>query len=293
MIARLQRWLVLAWLAIALFWLGVWAGRSPAVAVTGLCVLVFGHACFLAFEFLASYRVGAGDQAPRPGPLQCVGAWLAECLVAPRVFCWLQPFRWREIPDQLAPDPRRGVVLVHGFVCNRGFWTPWLAALRAEGRVFVAVDLEPPFGSIDNYVRIVDEAIVRVTEATGRPPVLICHSMGGLAARAWLRDFDGTRVHRIVTIGTPHHGTWLARFGRTANGREMRMGGEWLQKIDCERATAQQVPFTCWYSNCDNIVFPTSVATLPGADNRLRPGKGHVEMAFDERLRRETLALLD
>ena len=124
------------------------------------------------------------------------------------------------------------------------FWTPWLRELRAADRAFVAVDLEPVFGSIDRYVQTIDAAIVRVTAATGQPPLLICHSMGGLAARAWLRDADGARVHRIVTLGTPHRGTWLARFGRTANGRQMRMGGEWLQRIDGERTSVRQVPFT-------------------------------------------------
>lgn len=293
MIARLQRWLVLGWLIVTILWTTVWWAHSPAIAIVGLCVLIFGHACFLAAEFIASYRVGVADSIPRASAMLYVTAWFAECWAAPRVFCWQQPFRWRSIPDNLRPDPRRGAVLVHGFVCNRGFWNPWLRQLRASGHAFAAVNLEPAFGSIDNYAKIVDEAVVRVTAATGRPPLLICHSMGGLAARAWLRGADGTRVYRIVTIATPHQGTWLARFGRTVNGREMRMGGEWLKKIDCERASARQVPFTCWHSNCDNIVFPASVATMPGADNRLVPGRGHVEMAFDELLRRETLALLD
>lgn len=293
MIARLQRWLVLGSLVIAVLWVSAWWMRSPPIAIAGLCVLFLGHAAFLAFEFIASYRVGANDSIQRATVMQYVGAWLAECCVAPRVFCWQQPFRWGSIPDRLLPDDRRGAVLIHGFVCNRGFWNPWLRELRARGRAFVAVNLEPPFGSIDNYVRIVDEAIARVSAATGRPPLLICHSMGGLAARAWLREDDGARVYRIVTIATPHRGTWLARFGRTANGREMRMDGEWLRQVDGEQASARKVPFTCWYSNSDNIVFPPSVATLPGADNRQVVGQGHVEMAFDRTVRRETLALLD
>ncbi|MBO9652510.1 MAG: alpha/beta fold hydrolase [Variovorax sp.] len=293
MIARLQRWLVLASLLIAALWARYWWSDSPTIALLGLCVLFFGHSAFLAIEFFASYRIGESDPIPRASPRQYVRAWLAECRAAPRVFCWQQPFRSRAIPDQLARDGRRGAVLIHGFVCNRGFWNPWLRELQADGRAFVAVDLEPPFGSIDNYVRTIDEAVVRVTAATGRPPLLICHSMGGLAARAWLREADGMRAHRIVTIATPHKGTWLARFGRTTNGREMRMGGEWLQKIGAEKVTVRQVPFTCWYSNSDNIVFPPSVATLPEADNRLVAGRGHVELAFVERLRRETLSLLD
>ena len=54
-----------------------------------------------------------------------------------------------------------------------------------------------------------------------------------------------------------------------------------MRTLALERPTD---PFTCWYSNCDNIVFPASVATLPGADNRFVPGVAHVELAFDERV---------
>ncbi|MDM0048875.1 triacylglycerol lipase [Variovorax sp. J22R115] len=293
MVARLQRWLVVGWLVIAIAWTSFWWGRSMGIAIAGLLVLACVHAGVLAFEFFASYRVNAPDPIPRGSAAQYIGAWLAECVAAPTVFGWRQPFRSQSIPDRLQPDARRGAVLVHGFVGNRGFWNPWLRELQASGRAFVAVTLEPAFGSIDHYVEIVEDAMARVTAATGQPPLLICHSMGGLAARAWLRDSDGSRAHRIVTIATPHRGTWLARFGRTVNGREMRVGGEWLQKIEGERASTRQVPFTCWYSNCDNIVFPTSVATLPGADNRIVSGRAHVELAFDPRVMRETLALLE
>ena len=51
--------------------------------------------------------------------------------------------------------------------------------------------------------------------------------------------------------------------------------------------------FTCWYSNTDNIVFPTSTAALPGADNRLVRGAAHVQMAFLPEVMTATLALLD
>jgi pimeloyl-ACP methyl ester carboxylesterase len=293
MVARLQQRLVLGGLLAAIAWASFWWSRSPLLAVLSLVALTCTHTSILAIEFLASYRVSGRDPLPRARPLQYLRAWLAESWIAPRVFCWCQPFRSHAVPDHLSANGRRGVVLVHGFLCNRGFWNPWLHELRADDRAFVAVNLEPIFGSIDHYAQVIDAAILRVTTATGQAPMLICHSMGGLAARAWLRDFDAKRVHRIVTIGTPHRGTWLARFGRTTNGRQMRIAGEWMRQIEGERASAQQVPFTCWYSNCDNIVFPISTATLPGADNRLADGRAHVEMAFDPRLRRETLALLD
>jgi pimeloyl-ACP methyl ester carboxylesterase len=293
MVARLQQCLVLGGLLGAIAWASFWWSRSPLVAVFSLIALTCTHATILAAEFVASYRINGRDPLPRARVPQCIRAWLAESRLAPRVFCWYQPFCSRAVPDHLPANGRRGVVLVHGFLCNRGFWTSWLRELRADNRAFVAVNLEPVFGSIDHYAQTIDDAILRVTAATLLPPMLVCHSMGGLAARAWLRDADPARVHRIVTIGTPHRGTWLARFGRTLNGRQMRVGGEWMQQIEGEHASTRRVPFTCWYSNCDNIVFPTSNATLPGADNRRADGCAHVEMAFDLGVRRETLALLD
>ncbi|WP_332112707.1 alpha/beta fold hydrolase [Variovorax sp. WDL1] len=282
------------WLLAAVVWTGYWWPRAPGVALVGLLTLSLAHAAFLALEFIASYQVSRRDPFGRATALQCARAWAAESRTALRVFCWQQPFRSRAVPDHLpVGSGRRGVVFLHGFLCNRGFWNPWLRELRARGHAFMAVDLEPVLGSIDHYVTTLDEAISRVTAATGRSPVLICHSMGGLAARAWLRSADAGRVHRIVTIGTPHRGTWLARFGRTVNGRQMRIDGDWMRQMESACSNAREVPFTCWYSNCDNIVFPTSSATLPGADNRLAPGRGHVEMAFVTSLRKQTLALLD
>jgi hypothetical protein len=35
---------------------------------------------------------------------------------------------------------------------------------------------------------------------------------------------------------------------------------------------------TCFYSHCDNIVFPPSTAMLDGADNRHLVGVAHVHM---------------
>ena len=292
MVARLQQCVVFTWLLAATAWTAVWWPRAPGIAAAGLLVLSLAHATVLGMEFIASRHVSARDPIEPASPMQCARAWLAESLLAPRVFCWQQPFRSHAIPDHLPErHGRRGVVLVHGFLCNRGFWNPWLRALREKDHAFVAVNLEPVFDSIDRYGEIIDDAVRRVTAATGRPPVMICHSMGGLAARAWLRASEPGRVHRIVTIGTPHRGTWLARFGHTPNGREMRIGGDWMRLIEGERIRPDL--FVCWYSNCDNIVFPISTATLPGADNRLAAGRGHVEMAFVPSVRRQTLELLE
>ena len=298
MLAQLQRLITLSLLAAAFGWL-LWFYRdSPVLAVTGFGIIALGYTAFLALEFVFLHHVNKQDPAPQPGWGELLRAWLGETLTAPRVFCWRQPFRANVVPDRLAPDEavkgRRGVVFVHGFFCNRGLWTPWLRRVDADGRAFVAVNLEPLFGSIDDYAPQIDEAVRQVTEATGLPPLLVCHSMGGLAVRAWLKRMRAEdRVFHVVTIGTPHRGTWLARFGHGHNGRQMRLQSDWQAQLDQDMPMNRHRLFTCWYSNCDNIVFPATTATLPGADNRLIRGAAHVQMAFLPQVMDATLAMLE
>ncbi|HWP10239.1 MAG TPA: alpha/beta fold hydrolase [Ramlibacter sp.] len=296
-LARLEQATTLFLLSCALGWLA-WHWRdSPGTAAAGFIVITMAYSAFLAIEFVALRFVNRNDASPRPTWGELARAWLRETVMAPRVFCWRQPFRWREVPDQLetssALPARRGAVFIHGFVCNRGFWTPWLKEMRARGHSFVAVNLEPVFGSIDEYVPIVEHAVRRITEATGMAPVLVCHSMGGLAARAWLRAMSADeRVHHVITIGSPHHGTWLGRFSRMTNGRQMRLQSQWLRQLERGCGPQRNANFTCWYSNCDNIAFPASTGSLEGADNRLVRGAAHVDLGFHHQVMAESLALI-
>ncbi|MFP8779663.1 esterase/lipase family protein [Hydrogenophaga sp. RWCD_12] len=299
-LARLQQGVALA----TLLALGIWVfwswGRPWTQVLAGLLVLGFGYAFVLAWEFLAVARVNRLDPTPRAGVLTMLRAWWQEVRTAPQVFSWRQPFLWRAWPDEdvAAAPGRRAVVLVHGFVCNRGLWLPWMRTLTARGVPYTSVNLEPVFGSIDDYLPLIDDAVRRAHQLTGRPPILVCHSMGGLAARAWrvaTPDAD-ERVAHIVTIGTPHQGTWLGQFSHVPNGRQMRLDSRWLQ--DLRQREAQRwsqgsyAGFTCWYSNADNIVFPASTATLPGADNRHVPGWPHVALAFVDEVLEGTLELV-
>jgi pimeloyl-ACP methyl ester carboxylesterase len=225
-------------------------------------------------------------------------AFVREASTAPTVFLWRQPFCTQAISDYLPSSKQAGVVFIHGFFCNRAFWSPWMVQLQSQNRAFASVTLEPAFGSIDDYAAIVEAAVAKVTQATGQAPVLICHSMGGLAARAWLRSnaTNEARVKRVITIGSPHFGTALSTEKALLpfiNTHQMQRLGAWTQQLAKDEAIGRYAKFTCWYSNCDNIVVPTSTAMLPGADNRFVTGQGHVSMAFSQRVMQESLALLD
>lgn len=296
MLALLQRTLVLGALLLAAGWLA-WShvhGVSPAWQMLVLLLIALPHAPVLLLEFALLARFGRHAPAPRPTPPLLCRAWAGEVLRGLATFGWRQPFRSNADPDHLPIDAAgsTGVLLVHGFVCNRGLWRPWMRRLRVQGVPFVAVNLEPVFGAIDDYVDTIDAAVARLEQATGRPPLIVAHSMGGLATRAWLqRRGADQRCAGVVTVATPHHGTWLARFALTPNGRQMRSHGAWLTALAASEPAGRYECFTCFYGHCDNIVFPAATAMLDGADNRHLPGVAHVHMVahpqvFDEVSRR-------
>ena len=284
MLSRIQQ-LIVALIAAAILG-GVavaFQAGEPSWALVVPLLLAGGYVATLGLEFFW-LRASYAPQSPeRPTISQLLLAWCVEGLTSPRVFLWRQPFRSAAIPDCVPADARgrRGVVLVHGFFCNRGLWNPWMRQLEKKGVPFVAVTLEPAFGSIDRYLDTIEAAVLRLEAATGMAPVLVGHSMGGLAIRAWCaRLGHGARFHRVVTIGTPHRGTWIARHARTPNGFEMGIDSPWLQALGRAEGEGAYGGFTCFWGHCDNIVFPTRSATLPGADNRHLVQTPHVAMTF-------------
>jgi pimeloyl-ACP methyl ester carboxylesterase len=298
MLALIQKFIAFSLVGVALTWFVFFQDSHFGLALSGLLLLLFGYAFFLLLELLLVRIVGSQDDTPQPSLKNLASAWVGEICVAPMVFSWRQPFCHNAIADQISQasvqQGLRGVLFVHGYFCNRGFWNPWLARLQGGGHAFIALSLEPVFASIDDYADQIDAAVEQLHRATGLPPLLVCHSMGGLAVRAWLgREPTTQRVHHIVTIGTPHHGTWLARFGVGANVRQMRIASAWQKARDQELTGERRRLFTCWYSNSDNIVFPASGAYIAGANKHLLLGAAHVQMAFLPKVMDVTLGMLD
>lgn len=278
---------------------------SPLWALFMGALTQMAYALVLAVELLL-VLITDDRKVKKPRWTDFLRAWWQEVLQVPAVFACRQPFFWRRLPDTVRLNNKRSssqqapaVVFIHGFVCNRGFWLPWMRELRKRDVPYISMNLEPVLASIDAYVPLLEQAVQRSEQVTNKKPFLVCHSMGGLVARAWLVAASGNaeRVQHIITIGTPHHGTWLARLGYTESGCQMRMGSVWLKQLQEKESALYLVQhvekFTCWYSNTDNIVFPAAVAKLDGADNRLVPGAAHVALAFQPVVMRESLKIIE
>ena len=300
MIARILRWLmllqVLAVLAVAWLAMHAWGIASPAVALLlGLAMLLAARALVVARNFWQSRRVGS----PVP-PGYRLGAMGAARLFFGELRATLWASSWDMLRPRLhAADAVTGqglpVLLVHGYVCNRGYWTKLSQLLARAGIAHDAVDLEPIGASIDDVVPQVEQALARLCSRTGSGrAIIVAHSMGGLVARAWLRRHGAARVAKIITIGTPHHGTALASLAAGTNARQMSRIGDapsaWLARLAAGETPAARALITSLYSHHDNIVAPQASACLPGARNIAFGGIGHVALASDARVLRQLLA---
>ena len=279
--------------AVVGVWLHMALGWSVAAAVS-LCA-----ACALGGRLLtvcttATIAAAAGS-APRVGPAAfgrlVASEWGAVLL---NNFCFVP---WERLCLRPDPAPARSaripVVLVHGYFANRGYFARLAGALEAAGAGPVyAPNFTSAFATIERFADELHAEIERIAAATGQGRViLVCHSMGGLAARCYLCRHGSGRVARLVTIASPHAGTLLARFASGPNGRQMRRGSAFLRDLcsrEAERPPACGV--TSIYSPHDNLVVPQDTCRLAWARNVALPGHGHVAILLSGELARVVAA---
>lgn len=181
-----------------------------------------------------------------------------------------------------AGPPGLPVVLIHGYLCNQRIWDDVSDALRSEGHTVLAVNLEPLFQSIDNYAPIVENAVQQLRAATGQDKVvLVGHSMGGLATRAWMRVHGTHHVAGAITLGTPHVGTKIAKGQHSHNGKQMEWHSPWLAALAASETPAIRELFQIAISPQDNIVFPQREQVLAGVTPTVFEGLGHLQLCLD------------
>jgi pimeloyl-ACP methyl ester carboxylesterase len=125
-------------------------------------------------------------------------------------------FERRGVPAADRPGP---VLLIPGYGGNTGSLAPLAARLSAAGRSVTVValpgdgtgDLAAQASTVDSYVT----AALGTEEGRSAGSVdIVGYSAGGVVARLWVQRYDGVhRARRVVTLGSPHHGTSLAAAG--------------------------------------------------------------------------------
>jgi triacylglycerol esterase/lipase EstA (alpha/beta hydrolase family) len=159
--------------------------------------------------------------------------------------------------------------------------------------------MEPITGSIDDYVPTVQRSVLSLCKETGSEKIIIiAHSMGGLVARAYLREHGLGRIAKVITLGTPHHGTGVARYGVGLNCRQMHWNAEekkgasseWIRQLQESEDIETYRHVVSIYSHHDNIVSPQISSHLSGATNIEFYGIGHVALALHPKVQARVIA---
>jgi triacylglycerol lipase len=95
---------------------------------------------------------------------------------------------------------------------------------------------------------------------------LVGFSMGGLIARCYVQQLaEPGRVERLVTISTPHRGTWTAYCLRRPGVRQMRPGSDFLRDLEAGREALRGIRFTSVWTPLDLMIVPASSSVVPEA----------------------------
>jgi len=290
MAARLWRWVLGVAVAFATAMAGALALVVPLSAWTALWTAV---AFLLALPLVFAAATLAAARACSPGGWTWSGAGYAlRAVPGEAAHFGLAILRMCADPRQRpaaavrpAGEPPRPVLLIHGILCNRGVWRTLERRLHAAGLAPVrAVNLEPLFDDVDLQARRVEPQLLALQQQCGGARVLVvAHSMGGLVARALLRGAGSAAIGRILTIGTPHHGTVFARGLPWPATRQMSPASPWLSALNAAQEDDFAVPVTSVYSLEDNLVAPARSPVLRGARWRELRGLGHFGLLSSRR----------
>jgi pimeloyl-ACP methyl ester carboxylesterase len=151
------------------------------------------------------------------------------------------------IPVLLVPSPQFGRVtlsLLHTFLRQRG--------LRVWPLELPRVD-----HSLAQHAELIERAVAHLRERTGSEQVdVVAHGLGGLAAAWAVRHGDAdAHVRRLVTLGTPWHGTRMAVFLPEPVSDEVQPDTHHLDEL-----TPPSVPTVSIWCPDDPVVIPATSA---------------------------------
>jgi triacylglycerol lipase len=175
--------------------------------------------------------------------------------------------------SQTDPGP---VLLVPGYGGNVGSLEPLAAAVRSAGRTAVIVDpVGDGTGDLRAQAEHLGQVATRVREDAGAASVdVIGYSAGGVVARLWVRDGGGAEMaRRVLTLGSPQHGTSQAALGAEFAGgcpeacEQLIPDSDLLRRLNAGDETPDGPMWATIRSTTDQVVTPVDSAALSGALN--------------------------
>jgi triacylglycerol lipase len=176
-----------------------------------------------------------------------------------------------------AADKRPGpVLLVPGYGGSPDALQDLADRLTAEGRDATVVDFpDQNTGDLNASATILGQAVDDALARTGEESVdVVGYSAGGIVTRLWLADGGAAVARRVVTLGSPHHGTTVADVGTdigapqcTLACRQMATTSDVIARLNAGNETPAGVSFVSIWTTQDQTVTPPDSARLDGALN--------------------------
>jgi triacylglycerol lipase len=175
-------------------------------------------------------------------------------------------------------DPSPGntddpVLMVHGFA--DASWTPWWGILEGylkdegyqDDQLYVLNlgNVLTTVKSPEVYAEKVCDKLSAISLDHGGSQVdIIAHSMGGLDSRMCVKQQDGSYyTDDLITIATPHQGTFVAYLGIiTPGGRDMIPGSPFLDSLN-SGSLSDEVEYSSVWGTLDEAMLPNENAKLP------------------------------
>jgi pimeloyl-ACP methyl ester carboxylesterase len=222
----------------------------------------------------------ACDAVDPLGVFHAAAAFATECAALAAVVLSI-PLGWA-LPRGRTEDGRRGpIVLVHGWGLNAGSLWYLRRRLRRDGWGPVCC-----LGAAARSSDIAGAAqalrqMIQELGAGNLPLALIGHGVGGLVVRYCVRRYPLPVVRRIITLGTPHFGTAVARVGRLRH--RLAPEAPLINKLNAVDHVPQQFDVIAIHSTFDALVPPGS-ARYPGAFNIQVNDVGHTALLFSAKV---------
>jgi triacylglycerol esterase/lipase EstA (alpha/beta hydrolase family) len=193
------------------------------------------------------------------------------------------------------------IVLVHGFADNRSVFSVLGAALRKRGfGVVYSVNysvLTALTGDVPSAARQLGDEVERICAATGAEQLhVVGHSLGGFVARYYVQRLGGdARVHTLVTLGTPHHGTMTAYLLPTPVLYQLRPDSDLVAELAAPAPGCRTHIVAVW-SELDEWIVPQRNASLHHPDllvtNYRLSDVGHLSLPVTSRAVRVVVSML-
>lgn len=194
------------------------------------------------------------------------------------------------------------ILLVHGFADNRSVFAVLGRALRKRGFGMVYCLnhslLSTLTGDVRSAARDLGREVERICEATSADQVhVVGHSLGGLVARYYVQRLGGdARVHTLVTLGTPHHGTMTAYLLPTPVLYQLRPHSDIVTELAAP-SPGCRTRFVAVWSELDGWIVPQHNARLDHPDllvtNYQLSDVGHLSLPVDPRAVHTVVSALD